>query len=304
MMPSLTAFCKQSRLIGRTGVIVLACLLLPLAAEQQAAGRDAPQDKASEVTGYPKDKDSLTTADCMRCHPMIAEMLRTRGAMHSRVECRQCHLDFHTYVPGKTNYTDILPKCARCHEHPHGEDLVDCSGCHQEAHSPLVIPASRALSQGCYVCHVDPDKDIKTFTTRHTDLYCTACHHSKHGHIPDCLECHKKHEGTVPTPGRMTPNQAPLDQCTDCHPPHKVFKVAYSNQIPRTVCTFCHRKAGEMLSRRKTKHSLLACTFCHPDQHQAIKRCVDCHGKPHPDKMLKKFSTCGGCHGVAHSVVR
>jgi predicted CXXCH cytochrome family protein len=102
----------------------------------------------------------------------------------------------------------------------------------------------------------------------------------------------------------MEKSQAPLDQCVSCHPPHKVFKVAYVPTTPNNVCGACHRKAEEMLARRTTKHSRLACTFCHPDEHQTIKRCVDCHGKPHPEKMLKKFSTCGGCHGVAHSVIR
>ncbi len=285
-------------------ILCSALLLLANTLTSASPAKTAALIKKGATSRYPEHKETLTTKDCMQCHPTITTLLRTRGARHSRVECRQCHLEFHNYVPGKTNYNDILPKCSRCHAHPHGDELVQCSGCHQEAHAPLAIPASRALSQGCYVCHATPDKEIKTFTTRHTDLYCTACHHTKHGLIPDCLECHKKHTGTIPTPGKISANTTSLDQCTSCHPPHKVLKVAYSETTPNGICGYCHRKASEMLERRETKHSRLTCTRCHPDQHKTIKRCTECHGRPHPEEMLKKFSPCGSCHGVAHSVVR
>jgi predicted CXXCH cytochrome family protein len=291
--------CRQSRLSDKgyipAGLLFLFYLLLLIPATGQGA---------ASGTAYPDKKETLTTEECMQCHPDIATLLRTAGAMHSHVECRQCHLEFHTFIAGKTNYEDILPKCARCHEHPHGEELLQCSSCHQEAHSPLYIPASRALSQGCYVCHPGPDKDIKTFSTRHTDLYCTACHHTKHGNIPECLECHKKHTETLPAPGKMTQSSAPLDQCLSCHPPHKALKVAYPDDTPNAVCGYCHRKAREMLEQSNTKHTALLCIKCHPDQHKTIKRCIECHGTPHPEQMLKKFNSCGGCHGVAHSLVK
>jgi len=286
---------------------VLFCLLLFLPGSSNgidSAGNPTGAEGQHSIIPYPDKKKELTTEECMQCHPAIATLLRTAGAKHSRVQCRQCHLQFHTFVAGKTDYNDILPKCTRCHNHPHGEELLQCSSCHQEAHAPLAIPAGRALSQGCYVCHPVQDKDIKTFSNRHTDLYCTACHHTKHGFIPDCLECHKKHTGTVPTPGKMLPRTAPLDQCLSCHPPHKALKVAYPENTPNTVCSYCHRKAGEMLERSNTKHTALPCIKCHPHQHKTIKRCIECHGRPHPEGMLKKFRSCAGCHGVAHSLVR
>lgn len=285
----------------------MACILLLPA--WNCSGADTTTVPATDDTQvssplYPDKGKQLTTEDCMQCHPEIATLLRTQGAMHSRVECRQCHLQIHVYLGAKANYEEILPKCTRCHEHPHGEKLVQCSRCHQEAHAPLTIPAGRSLAEGCFVCHPDLDKEMKTFTTRHTELYCTACHHTKHGYIPDCLECHQPHTGTVPRPGRMTANTGPLDQCLSCHPPHKAFKVAYAQTTPNAACAYCHRKAKHMLQKSNTKHSRLQCTQCHPEKHKTIKRCNECHGRPHPEAMLKNFSSCGGCHGVAHSVVR
>ena len=285
----------------------MACLFLFFPEHSPGPGNpDAAADVQKQDFNnlYPDKRKELTTAQCMQCHPDIASLLRTAGAMHSRVQCSQCHLQFHNYIAGKTNYEDILPKCTRCHGQPHGEELLQCSTCHQEAHAPLNIPAGRSLSQGCYVCHPEPDKEIKTFINRHGDLYCTACHHTKHGYIPDCLECHQRHTGTVPAPGAMSQNTSPFDQCVSCHPPHKALKVAYPDNTPNSICTYCHRNAGDMLQMSKSKHTELACIQCHPEQHKTIKRCEECHGTPHPDGMLKNFSSCGGCHGVAHSVVR
>ncbi len=261
-------------------------------------------DKADIKALYPKMSEPMARKKCMECHPDIARLLRTAGAKHSGVACRDCHLQVHVYRADKDRYEDILPKCTRCHQHPHGEELVNCSSCHQEAHSPLYIPAGRALGQGCYVCHQDLDKDIKTFVTQHTELYCTACHHTRHGHIPQCLECHQGHKGTLPTVGGMKTDQTPLGRCLNCHPPHKALKVVYPDDIPNTVCGSCHRKAYEMLAVNKTRHSALQCTLCHPAKHRTIKRCRECHNVPHPETMVKKFSSCGQCHGVAHSVMR
>lgn len=264
-----------------------------------AAEQDFTKESLSEL-----ENNRLTTVQCMQCHPAIANLLRTKGAKHGHVECRQCHLQVHTYIEGKTNYVDILPKCERCHGKPHGDELIQCSSCHQEAHAPLDIPASRALSQGCYVCHPELDKQIKTFPTKHTYLYCTSCHHTKHGYKPACLECHQAHAGRITTPGLITESTNPLDQCISCHPPHKALKVSYPDDTDNTVCAFCHSKADEMLRLKYTKHTALKCVSCHPENHKTIKRCKECHGEPHPQDMLKKFNSCGSCHGIAHSVVR
>ncbi len=253
---------------------------------------------------YPPDTSSLSRKQCMQCHPIIAHLLMTRGAAHKRVACRQCHLKFHVYVPGKTNYHDILPKCSRCHNHPHGEELTNCSSCHTEAHTPLDIPATLSLAQGCHVCHPEYDKDIKTFTTKHTEFHCTACHHTRHGYIPECLECHQPHRGIFPVAAAHQKKESRLDRCTSCHPPHKALNVTYSDDTPNRVCGLCHRKALEMLKASNTKHSRLRCTRCHPDKHKTIKRCRQCHGQPHPFAMFKRFGSCGKCHGVAHSIVK
>jgi len=254
----------------------------------------------------PTDHEKMTRQQCMKCHPLITRMLERAGAAHRGVACRACHQQYHVYKQGITDYRSILPKCSRCHGHPHGEELTDCSSCHSEAHTPLEIPASLSLAQGCYVCHEKLDRDIKTYVTRHTEFYCIACHHTKHGYIPKCTECHIPHTAIFPA---RTEAQEPatarlLADCVSCHPPHKALKVVFPKGTPNVVCALCHREAYEILNKSRTKHAALLCTRCHPGKHRTIKRCRQCHGEPHPKEMLRRAGTCGSCHGVAHSIIK
>ncbi len=254
----------------------------------------------------PSDQGKMTRNECMKCHPLITAMLVRDGAAHRQVPCRACHLQFHDYKEGVTDYRSILPKCSRCHGQPHGDELTECSSCHSEAHTPLDIPASLSLAQGCYVCHEAIDKEIKTYVTRHTELYCTACHHTKHGHIPKCLECHQPHTGIFPARTKAQEPATPrlLSRCVTCHPPHSALKADLPDSTPNQVCALCHREAYEELVKSGTKHSRLQCTRCHPGKHRTIKRCHECHGEPHPAEMLRRAGSCGSCHGVAHSIIR
>ncbi len=294
-------------------LLLLLALLCPLscAADNETdpsndfiTGGPAPFVDQKQI--LPEEKDRMTRYQCMKCHPLIAGMLSKHGAAHRTVPCRACHIQYHVYEPGTTNYRSILPKCSRCHGHPHGDELSECSSCHSEAHTPLEIPASLALAQGCYVCHEKYEKEIKTYTTRHTELYCIACHHTKHGHIPQCLECHQPHTAIFParTQEEEPSMQEMLAECVDCHPPHKALKANIPDQTSNHTCALCHREASETLTSSGTKHSRLRCTRCHPGEHRTIKRCRQCHSEPHPRAMLEKAGTCGACHGVAHSIIR
>lgn len=253
---------------------------------------------------FSEHSEAQVQKDCKQCHTEIVDLLQTQGAKHGRIQCRDCHLKDQVYKPGETKPEDITVSCKQCHKpFPHGEKLANCRSCHQKGHAPLNIAASSSLADGCYVCHPKVDKEMKTFVTQHTELYCTGCHHTNHKYIPDCLECHQPHRGTFPAAGGIVEDTTPLRQCLNCHPPHKALRVSYPKDTPNNVCAFCHRKAYEMLSENKSKHSAQRCNFCHPDKHQTIKRCKECHGERHSQMEIKKVNSCGECHGVAHSVV-
>jgi hypothetical protein len=245
---------------------------------------------------------------CARCHARIYYLLKSGGGKH-RTNCRSCHVQvqFHYRPPFK----GILPRCDSCHQQPHGKiikelakaegkrlikdfpELTQCITCHQQPHTPLEIPAGRRLDQACYICHPKEDREIKTYITWHTELYCSTCHHTKHGYKPQCLECHQRHTDKV---------SIFLDACLTCHPPHKARQVVYPADIPKEACAVCHRSQYEILKRSHTKHSALQCTKCHPDKHRTIMRCSQCHAKPNCAGIPKKNMLCGQCHGPAHDL--
>jgi predicted CXXCH cytochrome family protein len=239
---------------------------------------------------YAVEIQPLKPHECGRCHQHF-QVIRTKGGKH-RIDCQLCHVKFHIYRPGKVQYKDIMPKCSACHDLVHGPDLSHCSECHSNAHTPLNIPAGRALEQGCHVCHPELDKEMKTYITQHTELYCFSCHHTRHKYVPECMECHQPH-----TKG-MT--QA---ECLTCHPPHKALQVVYPKDTSDEACAGCHRIAYEMLEQSGTRHRAVRCTKCHPDEHRAIMRCRDCHPQIHSRAAkLNRLPVCGRCHGVAHSL--
>ena len=245
--------------------------------------------KKDIASAYAQDVEPLETYRCGQCHYYFYNRLRNEGGKH-RISCRQCHEAFHIYRPGKIAYEDILPKCESCHEQIHGTGLAQCAACHQ-AHAPMDLPASRALEQGCHVCHPDPDREMKTFVSQHTELYCYTCHHTRHRHVPECMECHQPHARG------MTESE-----CMACHPPHKALQVVYPEDIAQEACAGCHRQAYDILQESDAKHTMLSCARCH-SEHRAIKQCQECHPDPHEATMLQRFPTCGECHGVAHNLL-
>jgi hypothetical protein len=255
-----------------------------------AGASSEPATTEDIAPAYAVPVASLLPEDCGRCHTDLYYLIKNEGGKH-KIDCRQCHVQFHIYRPGRVSYEEILPRCGTCHDHVHGEDLTQCSECHTEAHAPMSISAGRALEEGCHICHPESDREMKTYVTRHTELYCFSCHHTRHGYVPECMECHQPHS-----------KEMTHADCLKCHPPHKALEVVYPEDIPQESCIVCHRNAYEVLMRSGTKHATLSCTKCHPKKHRAILRCQECHSEPHGAAMLQKFRVCGQCHGIAHSL--
>jgi predicted CXXCH cytochrome family protein len=224
-----------------------------------------------EVIHPPVEKGHCT--GCHNPHQSPYEfMLRQKGAK----VCLICHDK--EFAVGKYNHSPHEGACTECHS----------------PHAPWEIPAVRRLDQACYMCHLEQDREMNAYRTWHTELYCSTCHHTKHGYIPQCLECHQRHTDRMPL----------MDACLTCHPPHKARQVVYPAEIPKEACAVCHRNQYELLERSQTKHSALRCTKCHPDKHRTIMRCQQCHVEPKPTcaDIPQKNMPCGQCHGPAHAL--
>jgi hypothetical protein len=242
--------------------------------------KDVEAVDAAKIQGQAQEK-------CRECHKQIVGLMETQGGKH-KIGCDRCHEQFHVdiNVPGRV---PILPKCETCHKQVHGPDLALCLKCHTETHAPVNIPAGRALEHGCYLCHPKADKEMKTHITKHTELYCHSCHHTRHRYVPKCVECHQPHIRGM--------TQA---DCSTCHPHHKAIQVVYPQDIPPETCASCHRRTYDMLKNHKSKHSAVGCAKCHP-KHRIIMKCQKCH-QIQCKGMTKEIRVCDKCHGVAHSV--
>ncbi len=252
--------------------------------------------KAEEAQGaelYVPEVKPMKPAECGRCHTSVYKTLLNEGGKH-KFDCTNCHQVFHVFRAAEI-WDQIVPKCVRCHGYYHGEKapiLKDCQKCHVEGHAPKRIPPGDILDLNCDKCHPKILAEMKQFPSKHSEQKCSLCHHTKHGYIPSCMECHEPHVAS------LTTNQ----QCLECHPVHSptrpmVFKADTSNEI----CSACHSDEVDKLAANKSKHHNVACVECHT-KHGYIPKCQECHEQPHSEALLKKFPNCLDCHIDPHNL--
>jgi hypothetical protein len=295
----------QKKNVGTlTGILGLLMVLMAFGcAERTAVTGDTRgvQTQAAETvtpaSSYDADIKALTTAECARCHISQFTRIKNEGGKHRNVECTDCHTIFHAYNPLRKNYADIMPKCAACHDEPHGPDksVQKCGTCHADPHRPVVaIPDPSTMESQCKACHGKVAQSLAQNPSKHTTEHCSSCHSQKHGRIPVCEECHENHSPMVTM---STP------ECLSCHPVHIPLQITYSDAVSNNaICAGCHKKPFDLLKTRQTKHSPLACAACHPG-HKQILACQECHGAaPHNASIHKKYPKCGDCHSIAHDL--
>ena len=248
---------------------------------------------------YEQPVKPLTPVECARCHYPIFKDLKESKSKH-RFECTKCHQQFHVYNPIKKNWEEIMPKCERCHQLPHGKDFPKCLQCHENPHSPLSIPFDVLVQKRkvgkkeiiqCALCHKNEANEMNAHVSKHNEVGCQGCHAEKHGYIPNCLDCHEPHvEGQT------------YEDCLICHSPHNPTLIKlYPEETDNAVCGSCHTEIYENLKTHHTKHSDLYCATCHT-KHGYIPKCQDCHGEPHSADLHKKFPDCLKCHIDPHKL--
>jgi len=238
---------------------------------------------------YAVQPATLTAGQCAQCHSGPFQGLKDNGGKH-QFACQSCHNVIHAYSPRKGNYDAIMPKCASCHEAPHGPKITDCASCHSNPHTPKKIAATAPLGTFCFDCHGTVRDKIVGLPSKHTKVACTTCHTS-HGFKPSCFTCHKPHvEGqTVP-------------MCLQCHPVHQPKQIVFAASTPTSTCNTCHSKIVTKLAGGNSKHSKLTCVTCHKEKHRYIPQCSDCHGKPHVAAIHERFPRCLACHLDVHDL--
>lgn len=265
---------------GLVGIIALICAV---GCEQRAGVRPSePSPGQAEVV---QAVGPITDAQCVNCHPQQPKTIEEKGAKHkTEVGCQDCHVE-HPPLGASA-----VPQCSMCHSDEAHYELENCGGCHSDTHAPLDIKLEGELVAPCLSCHAQQGQEVKDHPSAHTDLPCNECH-TAHRLIPVCMDCHEKHTADMD-----------FEACKSCHPVHMPLVVGYAPETPSHYCGACHEEAISLLQANTTKHHDLACTTCHPAEHKAIEQCTDCHGVPHPARMIQKFPKCGDCHGIAHDL--
>jgi cytochrome b subunit of formate dehydrogenase/uncharacterized protein with PIN domain len=274
----------------------------------------------SSVTEVPH-ADKVVPVDCGACHPdqqsQYAASLHGRAAARGDAYapgCKSCHGTHNILrasVPGSPIATVEIPRL--------------CGNCHREG-TPVSetrqIPQTNIL--GNYMDSIHGEGLFKKGLT--VTAVCTSCH-TAHSVLPHtdprssiakaniaktCTRCH----GQIETVHRQvirgelwekTPHLIPA--CVDCHEPHKIRRVYYSQGMADRDCLRCHgdrtleaRRGTKTVSlfvdqaeTARSRHSRTACVQCHTGGDPSLVR---------PCSTITGKVDCSICHAEAVSQYR
>jgi predicted CXXCH cytochrome family protein len=251
--------------------------------------------KAAKITIPPApemfsgEPQSLTPSQCGVCHPAVFRAVKEYGGRH-RFLCQKCHDIAKSHPTGNVTGNAHKPRCASCHDRPHGQKVIRCAECHANPHTPKKLLAEAPIKRFCFECHGSILDKLAAFTSKHSKIACITCHTS-HGLKPSCFTCHKPHQK----------GQA-LSTCVACHPAHMPRQVQYGKDLPSGTCGSCHAGVYAAWEKGLGKHQAIACVTCHKGRHRTIPACTDCHGKPHTPAHHERFPRCLTCHINVHNI--
>ena len=284
---------------------------------------------------------------CGTCHSTEQEQharsLHGKAIAHGDTlapHCVDCHGN-HDIVPVKDPRSAVAPLkvpfvCGRCHQEgtpvqrnraiAQSNILENYS---ESIHGEALLKKGLSVAPNCATCHTphlilphtDPDSSI---SRRNIAATCTKCH-------SQIEEVHRK---TIR--GELWEKQANvLPACVDCHQPHKIRNVFYTQGMANADCMRCH--ADTKLKRARdgqslyvdaaelnhSKHFKQACSQCHSQVNASRVRpcetitqkvdCTSCHdeiGKLYVTSTHGQLQTksdpnapsCKECHGT-HGVL-
>src|SRR5512146_3048459 len=287
---------------------------------------------------------SQKKVECGTCLSQEAE-LQARS-LHGRAaargdslapRCVNCHGN-HDIVPVKNPKSAVAPLkvpfvCGKCHQEgtavqktrniPEHNILENYS---ESIHGEALFKKGLVVAPNCASCptphsilpHTDPKSSIALRTIAAT---CTKCH----------SQIETVHRKTIR--GELWEKEANvLPACVDCHQPHKIRKVYYTQGMADADCMRCHANQGLKSRDGRTMfvqveevagstHAKIACSQCHSEVNasrvrpcETITRKVDCTAcheeigqqfqrSKHGELLVQNdhnAPTCKDCHGTHH----
>ncbi len=298
----------------------------------------------SDLEGKDLPHPPPAKVDCGNCH--AEEQARHARSLHGKAlargdplapRCVSCHGN-HDIVPVKDPRSAVAPLkvpfvCGKCHSEgtpvqrsrniPEHDILTNYS---ENIHGEGLLKRGLKVAPNCATCHtahdILPPTDPKSSIARgNIAATCTRCHsqiEAVHGKTIR-RELWEKEARVLPA-------------CVDCHQPHKVRTVFYSQGMADADCRRCHENdrlkasdgrlltvhADELASSR---HAKVACSQCHSEVNasrlrpcESITRkvdCTSCHAEVaqqyqrsvHGQLLAKSDAnapSCKDCHGTHH----
>jgi hypothetical protein len=303
---------------------------------------------------------------CTSCHADLEGKELPHDAPLARVNCGVCHSDeqgqYARSVHGRAaaRHDPLAPRCVNCHGNhdilPVGnlESAVAplkvpfvCGGCHREGspvqlyrnipqknilenysesiHGEGLLRKGLIVAPNCASCHtphliLPPSDPASSIARQSISRTCTKCH----------AEIEQVHRKVIR--GELWEKRAhTLPVCVDCHQPHKIRNVFYTQGMADADCLRCHGDARVRSSHEgrsltvnpaelaRSRHAKVACSQCHSEVTASRLRpcetithkvdCTACHAQIgqefqtsiHGQLLARNDAnapTCIDCHGT------
>jgi predicted CXXCH cytochrome family protein len=261
--------------------------------------------------------DDLAPVDCATCHSDVAtlEVKSLHGKASARGDalaprCTTCHGN-HGILPATNPRSTVMPLnipflCGQCHQE--GTPVTRQRTIHQDnilenysesIHGEGLLRKGLIVAPNCASCHTphsilphtDPGSSIARGNIAAT---CTKCH-------AEIEMVHRK----VIKGALWEREEHVLPACVDCHQPHKIRKVFYTQGMADSDCMRCHGQADIRASSdgrplqvnwdelRSSMHTRVACSQCHSDVSPSRVR---------PCETVVAKVDCSSCHAAVDSL--
>jgi predicted CXXCH cytochrome family protein len=279
------------QLIGRGGILLLACVFLSMVSRAQTEG-----EAAADIPYSSKGADT-----CLACHgnEAVFPVFKTKHAMPSdprspfgqgQLQCEACHGPGGTHAgrvrrgrerPPVIRFTaDSVASvatqnemCLGCHKAdaglawhggPHEDNEVSCAGCHQlhTADDPVLRTSTQA--EKCYDCHAFRESDLVGDTTELQLARQTV--------NDTCFQCHAEKRGPY-----LWEHAPVAEDCTTCHNPHGSNHPGMLAQRAPLLCQSCHSQSGHP----SIAYDADGLASGMPSQYLLGQSCLNCHSQVH-----------------------
>jgi len=304
------------------------------------------QRKGRAVSLYVAEKSVAASVHgalpCVGCHAELAGKELPHEPLHEKVACGECHQaeakQHAASLHGKAlqRGDPLAPSCASCHgthEIRRASDPASpvsplrvpftCGKCHQEGapvqreraihqdhilenysesiHGEALFKKGLVVAANCASCHtahsILPHTDpLSSIARGNIAKTCTKCH----------AQIEQVHRKVIR--GELWEKEAHvLPACVDCHQPHRVRKVFYTQGMADADCMKCHQQ--QKLRSKDGRAMFVDASLVQHSRHERVA-CSQCHSgvnasRLRPCETITTRVDCGACHTeIAQQYVR